>query len=99
MKARDLRKYLYKNLNQFGRHVKYFGAVGASENGIPDIHVCFLGKYFAIELKAGTDTLSGMQTEVLREYSEAGAETYVIKTKEQIDNLIEYMFSHSAEIA
>lgn len=50
-----------KQLRELGTYYFYPSTGGYGASGVPDIVGCFKGKFFAIECKAGKNTLTPMQ--------------------------------------
>jgi hypothetical protein len=74
-----------KRLN--ARHVFHFmpATYGFGASGIADIVGCYLGKFFAIECKAGDNRPTMLQVKNLQRVSDAGGYAIVVNEKNLAD--------------
>jgi len=59
----------------------------SNQNGCPDVLVCREGKFYAIEVKDGSDTLKARQDEQLKRISRAGGRVCVARSLEDVITL------------
>ena len=74
-------------LKQHGAYYFFPSANGLGRSGIPDIIVCFIGKFIAIECKAGKGQTTALQARELSRIHKAGGIALVIR--EDNINLVE----------
>ena len=92
-KERDLQKYLVNLLKYHYRQGVYIinqrGGIG-QRRGIPDLVICYQGRYLAIEVKSpkGNGYLTDYQKKELEDIKFAGGWTMVIDSYEQADMVI-----------
>lgn len=81
-------------LAQFGEDLWYFmpPANGYGRSGIPDFLGCYKGKFFAIETKFGSNSLSEHQVRETNAIGVAGAPVWIINNK----NIDHFDFEFSA---
>ena len=63
---------------------------GYGRSGVPDIIVCYKGKFLAIECKAGKGTTTALQERELKLIEKAGGVSFVIR--EDTTDLLEHFF-------
>lgn len=71
----------------YARHVFHFmpATYGFGASGIADIVGCYLGKFFAIECKAGDNRPTALQVKNLQRVSDAGGYALVVNEKNLAD--------------
>jgi Holliday junction resolvase len=67
-----------KILKKFGVYYFYPVMGGYGRSGIPDIVACHLGRFIAIECKAGSNTVTALQEAELKKIDDAGGHALVI---------------------
>lgn len=70
---------------------------GFASSGIPDFLVCFRGKFFGIECKAGKGKLTSLQVKNLMDIQDAGGHAFVIR--EDNINLLEVFLNENSAAA
>lgn len=75
-----VKKQLKKCLDALAPHVWYYMPVstGYGKHGVPDFLICILGRFLAIETKAGKGRVTALQAMQLTKISEAGATVWVV---------------------
>jgi hypothetical protein len=73
---------------QGARSFKIHGDDSYQEAGIPDLLVCWRGRFIGLEVKLPGNTPSPLQEKVLREISRAGGIAEVVTSVEQVRNLL-----------
>lgn len=58
--------------------VKYWGGAAYTKSGVPDLLVCFKGRFLGIELKSPRGKVSDLQKHVLTEIGNAGGVAMVL---------------------
>ena len=76
--------------NQGAWFIKYWGGAKFTKDGIPDILVCFRGKFIAIEVKGPKGRPSVLQLITLKKIREAGG-IGVLLYPEHFDYFIAYL--------
>ena len=79
------------------RGCKAIKVISANERGIPDLHVCYKGRYIAFEIKSPVGKVSKIQALQLTKYLQAGAQTAVIRNMEQVKKIILSMNGEALE--
>jgi len=82
----NILKYL-NNLDEC-KAVKYQGGY-YSKNGTPDILCCFKGYFVAFEVKGEKGVLTKLQQKELEAWGRVGAESCVVRSIEDVKNVIE----------
>ena len=59
--------------------------------GIPDIIVCFKGRFLALECKVGRNTPTLLQAQTIRKITDAGGIAAVVRTVEEVKAIISTM--------
>lgn len=72
-------------LKRYGAYYFYPVTGGYGRSGIPDIIVCFNGRFLGIECKAGTNKPTALQQREMEHIRKAGGATLVIRE----DNLLD----------
>jgi hypothetical protein len=70
------------------RSFKIHGEDSFQEVGIPDLLVCYRGRFVGLEVKQLGNSPSRMQVRVLREIVSAGGYASVVSTVEEVDRLL-----------
>tara|TARA_R110000824_G_C14790035_1_gene633130 strand:+ start:176 stop:538 length:363 start_codon:yes stop_codon:yes gene_type:complete len=73
-----VKKVVVKHLKTLGAYYFYPVTGGFGGSGVPDIVVCYEGKFFGIECKAGKNTPTPLQEKNLRDIRKAGGVAVVI---------------------
>jgi len=77
---KKVKNAVVKILKEYGEELYYFypvmGGYGAS--GIPDIVGCYLGRFFAIECKAGKGKTTALQDKNIAQIREADGRVMVV---------------------
>lgn len=71
-----------------GRPFKIHGGDPMQETGIPDLLVCYKGKFLGLEGKSPRGHLAPKQKAILHEISEAGGYALVFETVEEVAALL-----------
>ncbi len=75
--------------SQGARSFKIHGEEGSyQEAGIPDLLVCWRGRFIGLEVKMPGNTPSPIQEKVLREIKQSGGKGEVVSSVEQVRNLL-----------
>jgi len=70
MSEQTLQAKIIKYMTAKGAYV--VKVITASKAGIPDILICYEGKFYGIEVKAGKNKVSGLQIANLKRIQECG---------------------------
>lgn len=62
--------------------IKYWAGAQFTKSGIPDLLVCYKGKFIAIEVKAENGKPSDLQLYNLRKIEEAGGKSFLLYPKD-----------------
>lgn len=81
--------YLRKRVTQIGG--KCIKMVPTYENGIPDRQVLYKGLTVFVELKKEKENPRPLQVAYMKELEAQGFQTRIIRTKEEVDNLIMFL--------
>jgi len=84
---RKVKQEVVAVLKQHGAYYFFPSANGLGRSGIPDIIVCFTGKFIAIECKAGKGQTTALQMRELKRIHNAGGIALVVR--EDNINLVE----------
>lgn len=68
-----------EQLKKFGAYYFFPVMGGYGRSGIPDIVVCYRGKFLGIECKAGYNKTTALQEREMKLIRDAGGETMVIR--------------------
>ena len=68
---------------------------GFGKSGVPDIIVCYRGRFLAIECKAGKNKPTALQEREMERIREAGGSTLVIN-EDNINELQEWLHARSS---
>lgn len=71
-------------LKELGSNVWYFKASDKFTIGIPDLVICYSGRFIAIELKAPYGRASEIQAYQLQTIQRAGGEAFVCRTLDEV---------------
>lgn len=69
--------------------VKYWGGGVYTQAGIPDLLICYKGKFIAIEVKAETGHASELQLRTIDDIKKAGGIAFVLFPKD-FDKFVEW---------
>ena len=90
MKESDLitkiKKYL-KDINNLFYWKEHGGMYGTA--GIPDIIVCYRGRFIAFEVKAGKNKPTVLQAITIKQIIKAGGYAMVVRTVDEVKQVIE----------
>ncbi|MGI6120178.1 MAG: VRR-NUC domain-containing protein [Desulfosporosinus sp.] len=90
MSEKELTKKIQNYLNTikdcfyWKEHGGYYGTAG-----IPDIIVCYRGRFIAFEVKAGDNQPTALQKITIRKILKAGGYALVVKSVEEVTQVIE----------
>lgn len=73
-----VKKKVVAELKRFGAYYFYPVTGGYGSSGVPDIIACLMGRFVAIECKAGKNKPTDLQEKNLRDISKAGGIALVI---------------------
>lgn len=92
-----LQNYLFRQARAAGVYCRKMAAVG--RRGFPDVLLAFGGVVIFVELKtpAGTGHLSAGQVYEIRTLKACGLRVLIIKTKEDVDAVIEELINGDAD--
>lgn len=85
-----IKKYLK---NKGAWFIKYWAGAAPTKAGVPDLLVCYKGKFIAIEVKATNGKPSDLQLYNIRKINDAGGKAFLLypkdweKFKEYIESL------------
>jgi Holliday junction resolvase len=79
-----LQQKVVRYLKTLGSNVWYFKSSDRYTVGIPDLIICYNGRFIAIELKALKGVVSRIQSHQLSVIQRAGGESYICRTIEQV---------------
>jgi len=72
---------IVKQLKAMGAYYFFPATGGYGRGGIPDIIVCYKGKFFGIECKAGNNTPTSLQKLEIAKIKHAGGSAWVMNEK------------------
>lgn len=80
-------------LKEHGAYYFYPIGSGYGSSGVPDIIVCYRGRFIGIECKAGKNTLSALQRQNIERIDAAGGLTLVVNETNinQVGETLEYI--------
>ncbi len=81
-----LQKKILDYLNSIGAYVRKISLAG--RGGVPDIIGCLDGKFFAIEVKAGSRRPTALQQYNLNKIRQAGGEAIVATSLEDVNVML-----------
>lgn len=81
-----VKKAVTKILNTRGAYYFFPMTGGYGKSGVPDIVACYLGRFIAIECKAGKNKPTLLQERQLEEISDAGGIAWVVR-ETNVDSL------------
>lgn len=76
---RKVKQQVVALLNEAGAYYFFPSANGLGRSGIPDIIVCYRGRFVAIECKAGKGKTTALQERELKRIGQAGGIALVIR--------------------
>jgi Holliday junction resolvase len=85
-----VKKKVVAELKRFGTYYFYPVTGGYGSSGVPDIIVCYRGRFVAIECKSGKNKPTDLQQKNLRDISKSGGIALVIN-EENIDEVTRVM--------
>lgn len=93
MKEKTLENKIKNYIKIQGGWVVKFFANGYTRRGIPDLLICFKGRFIAIEVKSSGGRLSPLQKNELEEIKKAGGLSFVCNPEnfEELKRLLEEM--------
>ena len=81
----SIKKYLKdNNIYYFKVHGGYYGV-----SGIPDIIVCYKGRFVALEIKNEKGKTSKMQDMHIENIRKSGGIAFVVRSREEVKKIIE----------
>ena len=85
---KKVKQAVVKHLKEYGKDVYYFfpATGGYGRSGVPDIVGCYLGKFFAIECKAGKNTPTKLQELEMDKVRGAGGTAWVVN-EDNVDSI------------
>lgn len=90
MLEKEIESYLNKRIKETGGlSYKWISTI----RGVPDRIVIYKGRLWLVELKTATGTLSPRQQIVFSDLDEQGFPVTVVRSKSDVENLIEEMFN------
>lgn len=88
MKEKQIENQIKKYLKSIGAYVvKYFGCT-YTQAGVPDLLVCYKGRFIAIEVKTDSNKTSSLQDINIQQIKEAGGIAFVARSLEEVKNEI-----------
>jgi Holliday junction resolvase len=81
-----------KILKDYGVYYFFPATHGYGRSGVPDIICCYMGKFIAIECKAGKGKLTALQERELLRIKRAGGEAFGVN-EDMLDDLKLYFAS------
>lgn len=89
MKEKQIENQIKKYLKHIGAYVvKYFGCT-YTQAGVPDLMVCYKGRFIAIEIKNESGKTTKLQDAHLQQIKEAGGISAVVRNVEEVKNIID----------
>ena len=73
-------------------YIKYWGGGNFTKAGIPDLLICYKGKFIAVEVKAENGKPSELQLYHIRKIKEAGGKAFLLYPK-NFDEFKQYIES------
>ena len=85
---KKVKQTVVKHLKTYGEKVYYFfpATGGYGRSGVPDIVGCYLGKFFAIECKAGKNIPTKLQELEMDKVRGAGGTAWVVN-EDNVDSI------------
>lgn len=65
-----------------------FKTIASNKRGIPDIIICYKGKFIAFEVKAEKGKTSFMQEQQIQKIIDNGGEAYVVRSLEEVIEIL-----------
>jgi Holliday junction resolvase len=75
---KKVKKIVVDILKSVGAYYFFPVTGGYGKSGVPDVVVCYKGRFIGIECKAGVNKPTALQERELRRISEAGGESLVV---------------------
>lgn len=82
-------------LTKYGAYYFFPVTGGFGKSGVPDIIVCYRGRFLAVECKAGKNKPTALQEREMERIREAGGSTLVIN-EDNINELQEWLHARSS---
>lgn len=89
-----VKKKVVKTLKELGCYYFHPVTSGYGHSGVPDIVVCFFGRFIGIEVKANGGVPTDLQKKNLNDILESGGMALVIN-EDNVDRLREYLTGKS----
>ena len=84
MKEKQIENQIKKYLKSIGAYVvKYFGCT-YSQAGVPDLIICYKGRFIAIEVKTDSNKTSSLQDINIQQIKKAGGIAFVARNLEEV---------------
>lgn len=87
MREKDLQSQIIQYLRSNGAYVCKVNI--ASKNGVPDLLVCWFGRFVGIEVKVGRNKPTALQEINLRRINQAGGWSLVARSLEDVKNFVQ----------
>lgn len=85
MKESQIQSKIIKYLSQRAYVIK---TIVTNRNGVPDVIICYKGKFVAFEIKAERGVLSSLQTYNLTKIKENGGYSASVKSLEEVKDIL-----------
>jgi len=86
MKEQDIQKAITKYIEGLGGYVAK--VVTASKAGVPDLVVCYQGRFYGLEVKTLTGRVAPIQTYNLKKIGEAGGVGVVVRSVADVREIL-----------
>jgi len=70
-------------------HVKIYGGTSMQRAGLPDLIVCYRGRFFALEVKSPAGRTTKLQQHTIREIVRAGGVAAIVRSVEEARIILE----------
>ena len=84
---KDIQHRIIKYLKGLGAYV--IKTILSNRNGIPDIIMCYKGKFLAFEVKDLKGKITPLQEYNIKLIQEAGGKAYLVRSVEEVKNVLE----------
>lgn len=88
MKEKHIENQIKKYLKNIGAYVVKYHGETYSTAGVPDLIVCYKGRFIALEVKNEKGKTTKLQDAHLQQIKEAGGISAVVRSVEEVENEI-----------
>lgn len=84
---KDIQHRIIKFLKSIGAYV--IKTILSNRNGIPDIIVCYKGKFLAFEVKDLKGKITPLQEYNIKLINESGGNAYIVRSVEEVKRILD----------